>query len=200
MPRKSKSKKPTKPTSQLKIIAGQWRGRNVQFLQLDGVRPTPSRIRETLFNWLAPSIRGATCLDVFAGSGILGIEALSRGAKSCTFIDQSGPICKQIGEQLSILDADSQKTVFRDDAKAWLRSLKPESQYDVIFLDPPFNQNLLPALLNIIAEQGLLSSSGCIYAESEAPIDSNPLPSHWQLTHSKSAGDVHYGLIFNTPQ
>lgn len=197
MPRKTKTPSPS--TSQLKIIAGQWRSRNIKFLQLEGVRPTPNRIRETLFNWLAPSIREARCLDLFAGSGILGIEALSRGASECTFVDQSAEVCKQIRGQLDLLNANINKTrshkVVHDNAKSWLNKKSSQDHYDVIFLDPPFNQNLLPAYFQLIAEKQLLAPNGCLYAESESPINLMNLPNHWNLQRSKSAGDVHYGLI-----
>ncbi|PCI52337.1 MAG: 16S rRNA (guanine(966)-N(2))-methyltransferase RsmD [Moraxellaceae bacterium] len=195
MPRKSTTKPPQ--TSQLKIIAGRWRGRPIKFLQLEGVRPTPNRIRETLFNWLAPTINDARCLDLFAGSGILGIEALSRGASECTFLDLSAEVCYQIKAQLNLLDAGSHKVILSD-TKSWLQSTAPKNQYDIIFLDPPFHQNLLPEYFQLLEAKEILAPGGALYVESESPINPVHLPNRWSLERYKSAGNVHYGLILAT--
>lgn len=195
MPHKSTSKSPQ--VSQLKIIAGQWRGRNIKFLQLEGVRPTPNRIRETLFNWLSPTINEARCLDLFAGSGILGIEALSRGASECTFLDLSSKVCNQIKAQLSLLNAGPNK-IIHSDTKSWLQSTSAKYQYDIIFMDPPFNQDLLPEYFRLLEETEILAPGGSLYVESESPINPVQLPNHWTLERHKSAGNVHYGLILST--
>jgi len=145
MPRKSTTKPPQ--TSQLKIIAGRWRGRPIKFLQLEGVRPTPNRIRETLFNWLAPTINDARCLDLFAGSGILGIEALSRGASECTFLDLSAEVCYQIKAQLNLLDAGSHKVILSD-TKSWYNPPPQKTNTISFFWTLPFTRIYCPSIFS----------------------------------------------------
>ena len=121
--------------SQLRIIGGQWRGRKLAFTPEDGLRPTADRVRETLFNWLAADIHGARCLDLFAGSGALGLEALSRGAAHCDFVDHSSRACRQIETHLALLEAADRGHCHPVGAEPFLRGA--QQAYDIVFLDPP---------------------------------------------------------------
>ncbi|MCF6776986.1 16S rRNA (guanine(966)-N(2))-methyltransferase RsmD [Thiotrichales bacterium 19X7-9] len=179
----------------LRIIGGQWRSRKLSFpSNVQHLRPTADRIRETLFNWLQQDIIGSNCLDVFAGSGALGIEALSRGANACTFVEKSHRAYLQLKKNLKLLNAQN-TTCLSGDALKLLTKL--DHNYDIIFLDPPFSQDLLAKLLTIIIENKLLKPNGLVYFEMDAQnelkliLDSD----HWQLVKNKVSGNVHYGLL-----
>lgn len=179
----------------LRIIGGKWRGRKITFTEHSALRPTGDRIRETLFNWLMNDINGAHCLDLFSGSGILAIEALSRGASHVTIIEKDTAVCREIGEQLNQLDADrSQYTLINTDARTWLTqaTVDEENRFDGIFVDPPFADGPLDSL----CEQLATSQWGTqwVYLESGAPLDNIVMPSQWRLHRNKRAGETHYGL------
>ncbi len=177
--------------NKFRIIAGEWRGRRLEFPAVKGVRPTPDRVKETLFNWLAPTIQGAVCLDLFAGSGSLGLEALSRGAREVDFVDQSRTVCQGIKnnlERMDVLDRGSVKTM---DARDFLTECG--KAYDVIFLDPPFGQSLLGEVLSVLENAKCLTPNGIVYAESQQPLAD--LSSFWRLTKSKRASKVAYHLL-----
>ena len=127
--------------SQLRIIGGQWRGRKLRFDPAPGLRPTTDRIRETLFNWLAPEIHGARCADLFAGSGALGLEALSRGAALCDFVDTSPAALRQLQAHLEVLDALDRGHCHAGPAEQFLAAA--DSVYDLVFIDPPFGESLV---------------------------------------------------------
>ncbi|MFA7554576.1 MAG: 16S rRNA (guanine(966)-N(2))-methyltransferase RsmD [Spongiibacteraceae bacterium] len=182
--------------NQLRIIAGQWRGRKLQFPSVEGLRPTPDRVRETLFNWLAPVLPNARCLDLFAGSGALGLEALSRGAAQVDFIDSSGAAIKQLQQNLQLLKAEH-ANCWQEPADQWLRASKPTPQptYDVIFLDPPFHKGLAEHCIKLIDEQRLLAANSYVYLEMGSIEALPPLPPSWQLHREKTAGQVCYRLF-----
>jgi len=186
--------KPT-PQSSLRIIAGQWRGRRLQFPTIDGLRPTPDRVRETLFNWLMPVIAGTRCLDLFAGSGALGLEALSRGAAAATFVDQSTQVKQSILANLHLLGCE-QAQVYAADTLNWLQH-PPQGAgpYDLVFLDPPFRKDLLKACAARLEEQSLLRDQAWIYIEAEQELRSLPVPDNWRLHRHKIAGQVQYALF-----
>ncbi len=164
------SKHPAKSgNNTLRIIGGQWRGRKLQFIDAPNLRPTPERIRETLFNWLQGQVHGASCLDLFAGSGALGIEALSRGASEVVFIDSVKQVTRQLEANLSLLQSDA--CVLHNNAQSYLEN--SNQTFDIIFLDPPFRQNMLPGSLKSILEKNLLKKNGLIYLEYEAEQDFN---------------------------
>ena len=164
MAKKKHPQKQNKQTNTLRIIGGDWRSRKLQFQDAPNLRPTPDRVRETLFNWLQGSIHGAHCLDLFAGSGALGLEAPSRGAKEVIFVEKMTHVATQIEENLALLNADS--PVINNDATSFLENTK--QIFDIIFLDPPFRQDLLPTALKIILEKKRLSHNGLIYLEYES--------------------------------
>ncbi|HIP80876.1 MAG TPA: 16S rRNA (guanine(966)-N(2))-methyltransferase RsmD [Leucothrix mucor] len=164
MAKKKHPQKQNKQTNTLRIIGGDWRSRKLQFQDAPNLRPTPDRVRETLFNWLQGSIHGTHCLDLFAGSGALGLEALSRGAKEVIFVEKMTHVATQIEANLALLNADS--PVINNDATSFLENTK--QIFDIIFLDPPFRQDLLPTALKIILEKKRLNHNGLIYLEYES--------------------------------
>ncbi len=193
---KSPSRSP-QGNNQLRIIGGLWRGRKLGFPAIDGLRPTGDRIRETLFNWLAPDIQGANCLDLFAGSGALGLEALSRGAASSVLIERDSRAAAQLGANLTLLKADNGK-VLQMDALGYLRAATAASQYapfDVVFIDPPFQLNLWQAVIDTLEQRHLLREGAAIYIESGLNDHYLP-PANWRLHRDKTSGNVHYRLFY----
>jgi 16S rRNA (guanine966-N2)-methyltransferase len=177
--------------NQLRIIGGRLRGRRLSFPDQPGLRPTADRVRETLFNWLAPVIAGARCLDTFAGSGALGFEALSRGAGEVIMLERSATVAERLRSNARDLDATAIR-VYQADSLAWLEG--PSTPFDVVFLDPPFAERLLaPAILRLSAGRWL-SRGARIYLEVPAKTGLPALPDDWQLVRDKTAGQVRYGL------
>ena len=177
--------------SQLRIIGGSWRGRKLAFTAQPGLRPTPDRVRETLFNWLAPVIRGARCLDLFAGSGALGIEAASRGAAVCVLVEQDARAVRMLREQVERLGA-RQVQVIEADALNWLSTTA--QPFDIVFLDPPFRSDLLPQCIRRLESGGWLAPEAWIYLEAGGGTTPE-LPGNWELYRDKRAGQVSYRLV-----
>ena len=174
-----------------RIIAGEWRGRRLDFPSTEDLRPSPDRVRETLFNWLQPNMHGAQCLDLFAGSGALGFEALSRGAGKVIFVDSQRACCAALEANRDLLEVNTRCSIFQGDGQHYLAQL--EKPFDLIFLDPPYQAGLLQPAMATIAEKGLLAAGGRVYLETEArqaPV----LPDSWKLLRSKRAGNVGYHL------
>jgi len=176
--------------NRLRIIGGRWRGRKLSFPDVQGLRPTPDRVRETLFNWLSPVVAGARCLDLFCGSGALGLEALSRGAGHATLVDRSAKVIKQLQHNLSLLQCDA-AALIQIDTIAWLDdpSRRADAPYDIIFLDPPFRQQLLDRCCQQLAAQAMIKPGGLAYLEAEAETKPTP-PTSWELFRQTRAGDV----------
>ncbi|MGE3318523.1 MAG: 16S rRNA (guanine(966)-N(2))-methyltransferase RsmD [Candidatus Berkiella sp.] len=185
----------TKDQGSIRIIAGKWRGRQIKVLPHIGVRPTPSRVRETVFNWLNANIVDATCLDLFAGSGALGFEALSRGAAHVVFVDAQIPIVKAIKNTATLFNAHQDCEVVLSDGVRYLRHVKSQKPFDIIFLDPPFATILLRKSLEALAGHHQVSDKTLIYIESEQPLTVEKLPLGWQLLKQKVAGEVAYHLV-----
>ncbi len=183
----------TKPRpGRLRIVAGKWRSRLLDIADVPGLRPTSERIRETLFNWLAPSIQGARCLDLFAGTGALGFEALSRGAATVVFVDSSRRAINAIENSVQTLHAAG-ASVHCGDAEAYLRTASRES-FDIVFLDPPFADDRLEDVCRLIDELGLLAPGGRVYLEQDRAKPAIELPGRWSLLRDKTAGNVRYRL------
>ncbi len=178
-------------SGEFRIIGGRYRHRRLAFPALDGLRPSPDRVRETLFNWLAPVIEGARCLDLFAGSGALGLEALSRGAASCVFVEQAGAAVVALRQHLARLDAAGGE-VWQAEALAWLAG--PARSFDIVFLDPPYAANLLAPACTALAAGGWLAPGARVYLETAAADGEPTLPDGWSLVRSKKAGQVGYHL------
>jgi len=189
----TQSAKPTLGSHPLRIIGGQWRGRKLTFPAVDGLRPTGDRIRETLFNWLAPFLPGAHCLDLFAGSGALGFEALSRGADEALLLERDPSAAAQLRENLKTLKTTAGE-VIQADSIEWLNTA-PATPFDVVFVDPPFQHNLWQVSIDRLAEGGWLTPDAAVYIESEPDI---PIivPEHWHLHRDKTSGQVRYRLYF----
>lgn len=178
-------------SGQVRIIGGIWRGHKLTVPNIPGLRPTPDRIRETVFNWLAPVITGAYCLDAFAGSGALGFEALSRGAAHVVLVDQSSVVIKLLQEALTRFKADNAK-IYRAHVPQQLKL--PEKRFDVVFLDPPYQENLLLPTCFYLERENFLADEAYIYLEAKANLGENELPSNWMIVKSKKAGQVAYHL------
>lgn len=190
------AKKPQKaPMGQIRIIGGKWRGRKLPVLDSQGLRPTTDRVKETLFNWLMPVIQDARCLDCFAGSGGLGIEALSRYAKETTFIEYERNVAQQITANLALLNAENGK-VIQDSALSWLA--KQGTAYNVVFLDPPFHKGMLSETIQLLENNGWLAEDCYIYVEEEIKANTYTLPTHWTLHREKIAGQVAYRLYIRS--
>jgi 16S rRNA (guanine966-N2)-methyltransferase len=164
MPRKKHLQK-SKQSNTLRIIGGQWRSRKLQIINAEGMRPTPDRVRETLFNWLQNDIHDARCLDLFAGSGALGLEALSRGAKEVVFIEKNKAVAEQLRQNLKVLK--SEMSVTHMEALDYLNT-QNKTAFDIIFLDPPYRKDLLLQSLNKLIEQRLIQPQTLIYLEHES--------------------------------
>jgi 16S rRNA (guanine966-N2)-methyltransferase len=181
---------------QVRIIGGQWRGRKLAFTPAQGLRPTGDRIRETLFNWLAPDIQGARCLDLFAGSGALGLEALSRGASHCDFIDTASIAVAQINQHLHTLGASDQGMCHAGTAQQFLQGAP--ARYDIVFVDPPFNMQLVDPVCVALADQHLLNDKALVYIETAATEPPPNIPPRWTLHREKVSGGVSYRLFITT--
>jgi len=187
---KKAEKKNNAATGQIRIIAGKHRGRKLPVLMAEGLRPTTDRVKETVFNWLMPYINQADCLDCFAGSGGLGFEALSRGAKQVTLVELNKNAAKQLQANKQLLKADN-LTVITSDALLFLKQETTQC-FDLIFLDPPFRQDLVSQSATLL-NQGWLNDKALIYVEMEAE-SKQLLPNNWQLLKEKVAGQVAYRL------
>jgi 16S rRNA (guanine966-N2)-methyltransferase len=191
---KSTSTAKKSPRGQLRIIGGRWRGQKLGFADIDGLRPTGDRIRETLFNWLSPIIDDAHCLDLFAGSGALGFEALSRGAAKTVLIEKdtgAATLLEQSRQRLKTNDAE----IINADAIQWLTKTTHQKPFDVVFLDPPFAANLLQSCCDLLEAQNLLASHATIYMETDAKQSVPVTPPSWQPLKEKIAGQVCYRLF-----
>lgn len=181
-------------SGRLRIIGGRWRGRRIRLPTQPDIRPTGDRIRETLFNWLAPIIAGARCLDLFAGSGALGLEALSRGAGETVFVERDEAAVRHLVkalEQLECRDAN----VIHGDALRFLKG--PPRPFDIVWLDPPFGDIDLANLCTLL-ERGWLAHGARIYLEMSRHDDLPGLPAGWVVDRDKTAGQVRFALARRT--
>jgi len=179
------------PPHRLRIVGGRWRGMRIDFPPIEAIRPSPDRVRETLFNWLQTHISGARCLDLFAGSGALGIEALSRGASAVTFVEREPQVGRHLTQTLQRLGATG-ATVETQDALRFLE--RTPQPFDVVFLDPPFASTLLQAVFTKLP-QGWLAPDAHIYVECPSDVPLPPLSPGWTVYRSKQAGQVGYHLL-----
>jgi 16S rRNA (guanine966-N2)-methyltransferase len=178
-------------SNQLRIIGGEWRSRQIVFDDAPGLRPTPSRVRETLFNWLQADVVNSRCLDLFAGSGALGFEAASRGAKRVVQVENNAHSCQQLKANAAKLAA-SQIELQQMDVLSFLA--RCNEQFDLVFLDPPFAQGLIAPTCQAIQDHNLLAPYAKIYIESERGLKLEELLPSWKALKQKTAGDVCYNL------
>ena len=186
-------------SGQIRIIGGNWRGRKLRFRAAPGLRPTPDRVRETLFNWLGEHVIEAHCLDLFAGSGALGLEALSRGAARCSFVDSHEGSIAAIREHLATLACDRAEC-HRRDAIELLQGGGADTGFDLVFLDPPFQAGLLEPAASALEGNAWLADKALVYIESGTREPEPTLPANWTLHRDKSAGEVRYRLFVRHAQ
>ncbi|MDG6280956.1 16S rRNA (guanine(966)-N(2))-methyltransferase RsmD [Glaesserella parasuis] len=183
-----------RPAGEVRVIAGLWRGRKLPVLNAEGLRPTTDRVKETLFNWLMMDIAGSRCLDCFAGSGSLGIEALSRQAQAVVFLEKFADAANQLKKNLVSLKAENGK-VIQTDTLQFLAQKNSEMPFDLVFVDPPFHQGFVPQVLTALEQNGWLAENALIYVETEKNHSPLVLPEHWQVVKEKTAGQVVSRLV-----
>jgi len=183
-----------KGSGTLRIIGGDWRGRRLEFPSSPNLRPTGDRIRETLFNWLAAEVGGSRCLDLFAGSGALGLEALSRGARHCTFLETSSAAIEGINAHLTLLNAVDRSRVINTNALSWR-----DDPFDIVFVDPPFSENLAIDSLRHLVNNQLLTDSALVYLEVASTASLEDLPPCLSIVRDKRSGAVRYLLLEQQP-
>ena len=185
-----------KKLNTVRINAGEWRSRLIKFPDAEGLRPTPERVRQTVFNWLGQDLTGLNCVDLFSGTGVMGFEALSRGAIAVTLVEKSLPACKALISNKQLLQADK-ANILHQDALQFLN--QNTLKFNIIFLDPPYNQEWLPKLLPLIATH--LHAEGLVYVEAEYALDESQLNASagfmddWQIVKQNKAGNVFYHLL-----
>ncbi|HEY9269006.1 MAG TPA: 16S rRNA (guanine(966)-N(2))-methyltransferase RsmD [Methylotenera sp.] len=184
MPRNTNN---SKKQNTVRINAGEWRSRLLKFPDAEGLRPTPERVRQTVFNWLGQDLTGLHCLDLFAGTGVMGFEALSRNAQTAVLVENTPSVFKAILENKAALKADAAQ-VFNSDALSFLA--KNRQLFDVVFLDPPYNQGWLAKVLPLLPAH--LNPDGFVYAEAEYAIEPDDI---WQVVKQSKAGNVFYHLL-----
>ncbi|MEK6245011.1 MAG: 16S rRNA (guanine(966)-N(2))-methyltransferase RsmD [Pseudomonadota bacterium] len=171
----------------LRVIGGKYRSRLIRVPARPGLRPTPERVRQTLFNWLGQDLGGLACLDLFAGSGALGFEAASRGAARVVLVEKDRAAVAELERSRAALEA-TQVTIVSGDAAAYLA--RERGRFDVVFLDPPFRQNAVPAILGNLPSR--LEPGARVYVESEAPVE---VAAPWTELKRAKAGQVSYQLL-----
>ncbi len=182
---------------QVRIIGGKWRGRRLRFPPVRGLRPTPDRVKETLFNWLHSRVAGARCLDLFAGSGSLGFEAASRGAREVVMVESNRELVQNLRLEASNLEADAVR-IYQADALSWLA---PErGPFDIVFLDPPFEPSPVVAVCRRLDTRAALAEGALVYIECRLDAGGLSLPEGWTLTRSRKAGQVRYYLASPQPR
>ena len=180
----------------LRIIGGAWRGRRIHFAAVEAIRPTPDRVRETLFNWLQMDVAGSRCLDLYAGSGALGLEALSRGASRVVFVEVDSGAARHLSQTLQDFQCD-RGAVLTADVKRYLAG--PSEPFDIVFVDPPYADHALADICGRIEQGGWLRPGGLAYLEDAAAAGAPVLPPGWTLLRSKRAGAVGYHLARRDP-
>lgn len=185
------SRRPGNVRNELRIIGGHWRGRKFRFPDAPGLRPTPDRVRETLFNWLRQDLQGLICLDLYAGSGALGLEAASRGAARVVQVEQNPEVCTVLEQNRALFGAN-QAEIVRLDVSRYLSG--PATTFDIVFLDPPFHRGLIAPCCALLEKNGWLAPDARIYLETEARWTLDELPENWRIIRSKKTGEVGYHL------
>lgn len=181
----------------VRIIGGEWRRRVLRFPDAQGLRPTPDRVRETLFNWLGQDLDGLSCLDLFAGSGALGFEAASRGAAKVVMVEHAPKVAAALEENARLLAAGGRLQIVRADAVKFASSLSATgARFDVLFLDPPYKQGWIERLAPLLPQ--LLADDGALYVEAEYPIETIDACGDWKSVRSGRAGQVFYQLLRRT--
>ncbi|BCV38538.1 MAG: 16S rRNA (guanine(966)-N(2))-methyltransferase RsmD [Shewanella indica] len=179
-------------SGQVRIIAGQWRSRKLPIQDLEGLRPTTDRVRETLFNWLAGELSGSSVLDCFGGSGALALEALSRYAAFARVYELQKTAAQQLQQNLQTLKCDSAEVINGDVLAGLARPA--DRRFDIVFIDPPFRKGLAEQTLTLLARHQWLNPGALIYLEVESELQQLPIPADWEALKEKQAGQVSYRL------
>ncbi|MEC4747557.1 16S rRNA (guanine(966)-N(2))-methyltransferase RsmD [Methylomicrobium sp. Wu6] len=178
--------------NKIRIIGGEWRSRLLHFDDVPGLRPTPARVRETLFNWLQYDVAGSRCLDLFAGSGALGFEAASRGAREVVQVESDAKACKNLRANASALGGDKNR-IIESDVERFLAGRS--EAFDLVFMDPPFAKNLAVKTCLLLEQNGWLAGYAKIYVETEVDLELIGMPDNWRMLKHKTAGEVAYRLF-----
>jgi len=181
----------------VRIIAGDWRGRRLPVPDLPGLRPSGDRSRETLFNWLQSHLRDADCLDLFAGTGVLGLEALSRGAASVVLVEKADKAVTQLHASVKLLtggESSGRISVIKADALHWLKA-QPKAVFDLVFIDPPFGQGLATAAMQELQQGQILRPGGLVYLETARSEVLSPFDAGWEIIKEKLLGEVRMQLL-----
>ena len=181
-------------SGRIRLIGGTYRRRLLPVIDSPGLRPTPDRVRETLFNWLGLAVLGAEVLDLFSGTGALGFEALSRGARHIHLVEQQPRVADGLRSNIAALDASAQATVHTQDAVHWLQQPAPATLFNIVFLDPPFHKGFAAPCCQALEKRHWLADGAFIYLEVETGLAFMP-PAHWQLYRETHAGESH-GMLF----
>ena len=176
----------------VRIIGGRWRRRLLRIPDATDLRPTPDRVRETLFNWLAADLPGARCLDLFAGSGALGFEAASRGASRVVLVEHDARVAAHLVQQAAMLGAEQVQVVCAD-GPSWVMST--QERFDVLFLDPPYGRIDVTELLARVERRGVLAADARVYVEGAADSGADVVPAAWRCLREQRAGRVRYHLL-----
>jgi len=190
----AKHNKTNQQLGTIRIIAGKWRGRKINFPNVQGLRPTPDRVRETVFNWLQPVVGDARCLDLFAGSGALGLEAASRGAAHVELVELDSSAIKSLQQNCQLLSAENCQ-VIKSTAQDFLTA--NTQRYDLVFIDPPYQADMWSNIADLLVKHDGLVDNARIYLECPKKQDLPSLPPQWRLLKEKVAGDVRYCLFIN---
>jgi 16S rRNA (guanine966-N2)-methyltransferase len=194
---RTQSAKPGKLPGSVRIIGGQWRGRRLPVPDIEGLRPSGDRCRETLFNWLQPFLRNARCVDLFAGTGVLGLEAVSRGAAHAVLVEKSRVAATMLRQSVEMLGA-AQVSVVASDGLAWLAH-QPASSIDMVFVDPPFALCMAEKVFAGLMQSESLRPGGLVYLESAAPEAAPLTGPGWELVKEKRLGEVRMQLFRRLP-
>lgn len=181
-------------SNRFRLVSGAWRGRRLQFPSSGDVRPTPDRVRETLFNWIGPAIHGQRALDLFAGSGALGLEGLSRGLREAVFVERDRRLAAALKGHLELLEAEDRAHVRQMDVRTFLKAERPQTPFDLVFLDPPYDAGLHAPVLQALDAGPWLAPEANIYIEYRARATPPALPETWHWHRQSKAGEVGFGL------
>ena len=180
-------------SGRVRIIGGKWKRRLITFPANRSLRPSPDAVRETLFNWINADLAGAHCLDLFAGSGVLGFEAVSRGAKSAVLVESDARACRSIQENTRLLGAEPEIQIYRGRAESYLAHT--DQQFDLVFMDPPFAAILVGEICGALDANGLCATGAKIYIESAKSNLPLPIPSSWNIIRESTRGSVQSTLV-----
>ena len=179
----------------IRIIGGRWKSKKISFNLDEALRPTPDRAKEMVFNWLGQDLHDLNCLDLFSGTGAMGFECLSRGAKKVTFVEKDKHFYINLKENLSLFDLKQQVKIFNEDCLIWLKNFNLEEKYNVVFIDPPFNEGLVEKVFILLRKNDYLKKESLVYLETEKNLDINFLDEREEIFKEKSIGDKSYRLI-----